>query len=230
VFLAYSEKKKKQTDINSEFDLSEIFYCLDETCPAEVKIRSSNGKIAKHFGVVRGLTPHKDGCFWGSNHSSYINNCNIEKSSLEVIMLGNSHCINTNTIAINSKSDNTNKNRIDSTVRINTPLSLYRFCIANHLDTPFCDGLTVNDIVVDSRNLNNKANFKGVSGIRLIVGKTSNKISSNNFNFIVTMRTINNKRLSLNLTVTTNNITNIKNHLFETYGRTFDVPIAVLGQ
>ncbi len=76
-----------------------------------------------------------------------------------------------------------------------------RYCISNDLDTEYRDGITVGDIVLDSRNLCTNANFEGVEGIRFLIGETVCYDSRQHFIKIkVTTRTKKGKDIQLSAT------------------------------
>jgi hypothetical protein len=231
MFVAYSKERQRQVDVSEAYDLNEIFCCLDSTCSAEMRIRGVNSATSKHFAVVRGLTPHKHGCFYGSNFKVIVNDNNLIKSSLADILNGASRNAKNGGNAVVG-----NQNTHDIGVRdkryIRTPKELLNFCLSNKLETEYADGITVNDIIVDSRNLANNGYFEGVTGIKLVLGHTVRYDISNNILCFETKTYLSeDSELKLKLRVNMHhaNLLTLNKYIFGTYNGFSGNPVAVLG-
>lgn len=233
MFEAYSQSKQRIVNIKDEYDLNEIFLCPNPECGAELKIRSVNGKVKKHFGRLKS-TPHCQGCPYDHSLQSYVNNENITKYSLESIFNGSTkqkeHC---------AGKEKSGREDLPDTGRtlIRTPKQLYYFCVNNSLDTPYRDGLTVGDIVLDSRNLQMNANYRGVSGIRLVIAETiqytyTKDSDDNNLLLLIRKRTVNEKDKFLKVYVHLENkhLQEFNNYIFAIYSKFSKHHVAILGE
>lgn len=228
MFEAYSQSKQRIVNVKNEYDLNEIFLCPNPKCGAELKIRSVNGKVKKHFGRLKS-TPHCQGCPYDHSLQSYVNNENITKYSIESIFNGTTkqkeHC---------AGKEKSGREDLPDTGRtlIRTPKQLYYFCVNNSLDTPYRDGLTVGDIVLDSRNLQMNANYRGVSGIRLVIAETILYDEMQKFiKFKIHQRTSNNRFRKITITVflEASVLKEVIDYVLSTHGKFSGFFVAILG-
>lgn len=181
MFEAYSTKNQEIVNVQTQFDLNEIFNCPNPNCAAKFKIKSASGKRKKHFARLK-ATEHNDGCPYKDAKSEYVNKESLIKIPLEEI-----YSCTKSTKNVNSKTAHDRGAANDSEVHqvfVRTPKQLYYFCISNALDTVFCNNLLVKDIVLDHRNLFYEKNFLGISGLRLVVAKTHKFYVDNNKNIV----------------------------------------------
>lgn len=168
MFVAYSAKERRNVRIDNQYDLGEIFCCPNLNCPARFRIKSVTGKTAKHFARLKS-TPHSPDCPFCTEYARYIDTDSVVTIPLERIFNG-SVSQEKKRATSNGTSKRINSHGSKSVLTINTPNELYCFCAMNELDTPYCDGLLVRDIIVDERNLESNGLYKGFSGIRFVVG------------------------------------------------------------
>jgi len=168
MFDAYSKEKGRRENIKDVYNLSETFCCLNPDCMALFSIRSANGKTTKHF-LRHSSTPHISGCPYNFNGVSFNDNDFTIKSSVESILAGAGTSIDRETARTIIISETNQENQIEY---IRTPKQLRNFCLYSSLDTIYSDNVTINDIVLDSRNLAEKKRYEGVTGIRLLTGQT----------------------------------------------------------
>lgn len=175
MFVAYSEVLHRDVNVNEMFDLNEIFCCSNRNCTAKFKIKGATGKRAKHFARLPS-TPHIEGCEYENGDSRFVQPGLQQRSSLEDIF---GDLLNPNTkpgTGAGKSASSTGSN----VLHINTPGKLLKFCCMNTLTTEYLSGVTVDDIIVDERNLITNSKFEGIEGLRLIVGETlkyeSNKL------------------------------------------------------
>ena len=112
--------------------------------------------------------------------------------------------LNNNANNQNHNNDNKSNHRNDSkaTENVHTPRQLLIYCISNSLDTIYLDDITVGDIIIDSRNIKQNAMFRGVNGIRVLLGTTVKfDVSNKAITFYVTSPTKENKLVTLTATV-----------------------------
>lgn len=168
MYNAYSKSSGKVVDIGSVYNIEQIFYCPNPNCPAELKIRSADGKLAKHFANLRGLKKHRN-CHFTSPTKKYENDDNLVKKSLMDILGG------TQKRKQKGKDSSPQENNSDGGKKpdkVGTVKQLFQFCISSSLEREYRDGLTLDDIILDSRNLLKENRILGVSGLRLLAGTT----------------------------------------------------------
>lgn len=223
MFNAYSDTLKTLVNIQDVYDLKEIFKCPYPECPAEFKIRSIDGKKATHFFRFRGAKPHIKNCPYDTN-KGFSDSDKIIKSSLESILIGSINKTSSRPRITTPQTTQASSNN----VFIRTPKQLLSYCLASRLETQFRDGLIVNDIIVDSRNLVMSKYYEGVRGIRLLVGETVNFESPNRIYMQIREKT--SKTHRLNVMVTCNyNMQKTTSVILKTYHNTFKHhPIAIL--
>lgn len=168
MFDAYSIIKGCRVNVKEVYNLTETFNCLNPDCSAVFSIRSPNGKITKHF-ARHPSTPHINGCLYRLNTGSFNENDHTIKSSIDSILVGAGTSINRDTARAYNSSETNLENHIKY---IRTPNQLFKYCLYSSLDTVYSDNLTINDIVLDSRNLAENKRYEGVNGIRLLIGQT----------------------------------------------------------
>lgn len=230
MFEAYSPSKKCVVNVSGEFNLKEVFCCPNPQCNAQFRIKSATGKRAKHFAKLIN-SQHIQDCPYEQSKSNYLDSPNLIKYSLEDIF---NDCKNPNTKHTNTefqkhKSDSKNNSNRKF---IRTPKQLYSFCISNNLDTPYCEGLTVGDIILDNRNLLQNKNYEGITGCRLIVAQTVRyDTDTKTVNLTLNQRTENNKTINLNLSVKMQDemLAQLRNYMFDTYKNFHGHYIVVFG-
>lgn len=232
MFEAYSQSKGKIVNVKDEFDLNEIFLCPNPQCGAKLTLRSVNGKMAKHFARLRS-SQHIEGCPYNNGQQGYVDSEDMIKYSLEDIYSSQSH-LRGKDLPHSKTPTNKDYVHIDKVEPkfIRTPKQLYYFCINNALDTPYTDNLTVGDIVLDSRNLQYNANFRGISGLRLVIAETIKyDFHEKYIKLRLYQRTIHNKFLNLTVTVylERNLIENAIDYIIKTHGRFGGYHVAILG-
>lgn len=148
-------------------DLNDIFLCLNPQCEAEYYIKGINSERKVHF-CHKHNKPHIKGCPYDMGLTKYLDDDNIVKSSLQDIY---SHIRRTAKNISSVHCDYSVQGAFRKTY-INTTKDLFYFCISNPLNTIYESEVTINDIIVDKRNICDSANFKGFHGLRLVVGDT----------------------------------------------------------
>lgn len=229
MFYAYSKKLNKTVYSEDVTDLNDTFLCLNPNCNAEYIIKGINSERKAHF-CHKHSKPHIIGCEVIDDLSKYIDDDSIVKSSLSNIY-NHKRTLHKNTTNTNSNihTGKINKKR----TYIETTKALYYYCIANSLDTLFEDGLTINDIVVDSRNICNNANFEGVTGLRLIIGYTTRfYVNDYSISIKTSTTTKHGKNVSLNCKICLPNeqFYQIKKYLFDTFNSFSGHAIAILAE
>lgn len=198
MFEAYSQSKQKPMNVKYEFNLNEEFSCLNSNCTAKFKIKSTSGKKAKHFARLKS-TPHIQGCPYEKGYNKYLENDDIQKSAIEDIFEDEKNP-NEPIILSQKLSPSKNMGKRDL-IYIRTPKQLLKYCIANDLKTEYQDGITVNDIILDNRNLLDNGNLKGVTGIRMILAETINYKSPNSLFLKLWTKTKKGDELTLHINV-----------------------------
>lgn len=221
MFEAYSLKKRDKINIDDVVDLSDTFKCLNPECKAEFSVKGLNsGIVSKHFARKK-TTPHIKGCPYTLFSSNYIDNSDMVKADLLEIYEHTEKkkaTQSTSTVSINIK------NAKATVPRITTPNKLLNFCISNKLSTEYKDGITVNDIIIDERNLLFDSNFEGFNGLRLVVGHTYRFDDRSNILYMyVTTKTKNGKTVKLNVAVSLapKQLSEIVKYILETYNNIF---------
>ena len=234
MFNAFSKTKNCIVSVDDEYNLNEIFYCPTPDCAAEFKIRSVNGKNRKHFARIRGIY-HDVNCPFGLLvDDSY--NCaeNCIKMDLDEILYKSIG---------SSTDDNKTRNQHDTDINIDKKKSevqyirtlnqLISYCLNNDIKTEYKNGLTISDILVDSRTLACNKNYEGFNGIRLLIGQTI-KFDASKSQFVISVKTKTLRGLTLSLTANVyfpNDIfqNNIK-YILESNNNQFKFfPVAILG-
>lgn len=225
MFTAFSKSKNDEVSVENEYDLSEVFLCPNPKCSAKFKIKSAHGKKAKHFAKTKDSI-HIDKCLYDFGNNSFCNDDNLVKYQLDEIFN------QTKKIKKNNTSSNTkkNENNESSTRYIRTAKQLLLFCIANNLEHEYLNGNTVNDIMVDCRNVNKSKKYEGVSGILMLLGETY-KYNEKEHYFIFSINSRSNPKIHLNCKVYMERpvFYETKKYLFDTYGNIKGHSIAVLG-
>lgn len=167
MFVAYSKVLHRDVNVNEMFDLNEIFCCSNRNCSARLVIRGSTGKRAKHF-LTLSSAAHIEGCEYENLDGRYQRPELQKRSSIEDIF---------NDLRDPSRQPGTPKKKATSSggsgiLRINSPRKLRDFCRYNTLETEYMSGITVNDIILDERNVIRDRNYEGISGLRMLVGET----------------------------------------------------------
>lgn len=136
-------------------------------CKIPLKLKSVDGKISPYFSKMISYS-HAVDCPYAIpyrqlNLNSVADRCPIEEILLSVKQSNKKNIARISaakqTIGISSRKHN-----------IRTPKALYSFCQSVTLDTPYRDGLTVDDILLSRRNISIGNRVQGISGIRLVVG------------------------------------------------------------
>ena len=166
MYSAYSKRLDAIIDIASATDLSETFYCPNPNCPAELKIRSVDGKRAKHFANTRGLAKHKN-CSFAFASENYDNYDDIITETLENILQQTRSRKYEGT-----PSSSPNKESEERTKYIRTIKQLFSFCMNSSLCTEYLEETCVDDIILDSRNILVDDRVLGISGLRFLSGTT----------------------------------------------------------
>jgi len=173
MFDAYSIKNQKEISINDVVDFNDTFKCLNKNCNAIFIAKAINSKKAPHF-ARKPSTPHIDGCPYILDDSKYSDSQLVIKSPLDDIYLKNK------TIAKQINSIPSSHEDKDKLIRINTAKQLLKFCISNSLTTTYINSVTVDEIILDARNIFTNGRFRGVDGLRLILGTTEKYQQFNN--------------------------------------------------
>lgn len=230
MFEAYSQSKKCVVNVSSEFNLKEVFNCPNPQCDAQFKIKSATGKKAKHFAKLRN-SQHIEGCPYEQYKNDFLNSPDLIKYSLDDIFNDfknpKTECANSENQKYKSNSDNNFGNKF-----IRTPKQLYSFCISNDLNTPYCEGLTVGDVILDSRNLLQNKNYEGITGYRIVVAQTVKYDNhTQTVNLKLSQRTKNNKTVTLNISVKMYDklLAELRNYIFDTYDRFSGNYIVIFG-
>lgn len=116
---------------------------------------------------------------------------------------------------------------------INTTKDLFYFCISNPLDTMFDNTQKINDIIVDTRNICDNANFRGFTGLRLVVGYTVSYNKFTNSIFFETSTTTKKGKkvlLKCEAKLIDTQFYELKKYLFDTFGSFSDHAIAILAE
>lgn len=230
MFEAYSQSKKCVVNVSSEFNLKEVFNCPNPQCDAQFKIKSATGKKAKHFAKLRS-SQHIKGCPFEQSENSFLDCPNLVKYSIENIFNDFKSPKNK---GVNLENKKYQSNAADNSGKkfIRTPKQLYSFCISNDLNTSYCEGLTVGDIILDSRNLLQNKNYEGITGYRLVVAQTIKyDIPTHTIKLKLTQRTKNNKTINLTVIVKMHNelLAELKNYILDTYNKFSGIYIVIFG-
>lgn len=218
MFSAYSIVKGRVIDISEAYDLQEIFTCPEPFCDAKFSIRGVTGNRAKHFARLPSST-HRDDCPYATSNMKYLRQDALVKSSINEIF---------NNIRTNSRETNTTgtckilntlaKNNDSNRIYIHTVKQLLDYCQINRMEEEYLPGITVDDIILDSRNLQQAGRFRGIQGRRLVVGVTLKSESKNTLYLVVRAKTKLNKTLTLHVATRMDSklLKEIKQYFFET--------------
>ena len=230
MFSVFSQKLNKSIRACEVEDLKDEFLCPNPNCDARFTIRAVNSaSVSPHFACLPNH-PHDPNCLFGILDSGSATDDGYIKSDLETILNPATTPNNTSSVQTRHLSNNA----VQSRKYIRTANQLLRYCLSHDLSTEYTGGLTVGDIILDSRNLLDNGNYKGVEGIRLISGQTVEYCESKGYIKIdISTRTSTNKRIFLTALayMPTDQIVEIRRYLFNTPpGRFSGHPIAVLGE
>lgn len=229
MFTAFSTNLSKPINIDDVTDLNDTFVCLNKKCSAEFHIKSLNGEKKNHFCRYH-RTQHVAGCPYDFNHNNYIDDEMLIKSSVMDIY---NHARKPVLSSKNSSSKVTvNQGNIRNKSYINTTKQLLRYCLVNQIDKLYDDKTAVGDIILDNRNLLTNENYKGISGLRLVVGETVRYIQ-NDFSFQIKVSTVTQTGrevyLTANVYMPMVQYKKIRDYLMDTFGNIKGHQIAVLG-
>lgn len=227
MYVAYSEKMRDNVNVHDVYDLNEVFCCPNRRCGARYKIKSATGKKVKHFARLKS-TPHVEGCFCENGDSRYVQpNFQIRKSVEEIY----EDFLNPNNAGYKAFGENRNGEATENILRINTPKKLLKFCLMNPVQTEYMNGLKVDDIIVDARNLFTDARFEGVAGLRMIVGETVERYRPDILELRVMAVSKRGKPVYLHAQAKMDSalLQYVRKHITKTYDSFADHPIAVFG-
>lgn len=228
MYTAYSNTKKKLVDVEDEFDLFEEFSCPNPQCTARFTIRSVTGKRAKHFAKLPS-TDHIKNCPFANDKERYSNPSMIRALSLESIYE------NMRQVQRGNPQNGTHGKRRGAAqpqmLVINTPNKLLQYCLRNPLYQKYLPGIRIDDILLCSQNLIKYGRFKGIEGIRMIVGTTVRNWENNQLKLEIRKTTQTGKNIWLNVLVKSSVeiCSNIRKHLATTYGEYPGQALAVFG-
>lgn len=228
MFDAFSVTKNLIVNVKDEYNLNEVFECPNPNCGAKFKIKSANGKKAKHFARLQS-TSHILGCPYKLKNEMNAQDENLIKIPILDIYM--------DTKLPNEKKTKTRKKynlRSDETSPkfVRTPLQLLSLCINSNLDDPYSENLKIGDIILDNRNLLTDANFKGICGLRLVLAETVRFEKPNTLYLKLWTKTRNNKTPTLNIKVLMQQhiLEKLINHILETHGTFGGHSVAVFGK
>ena len=176
MYYAYSKRLRNIVHANDVRDVNEIFYCPTPDCPATLRIRSIDGKVAPHFWVAPNCIPHRADCVCGIAGTPHYTQ-KLIKFPLESILLGTKSFSKANPIL---PLDNKLYKESDVSY-IRTPKELFQYCGSHSLDTEYLDGCKVGDIIVDRRNSDKQVwelQHSTEPQIKLVFAKTSRYIKN----------------------------------------------------
>lgn len=224
MFEAFCKKTNSIVKAKDILDSSQIFYCCNPNCDAELKVRSIDGKYKANFYSFPGAKKHSSLCGLVYQYSNS-NKTKKDYSNIDINLI----FMNTNI----SKATNTTTSTIANNNSIancpKTVKSLLRFAISNPIDECINknNNTLLQDIYLDNRNL--FLNYKGFDGIRLILCET---VAFNyDSKYIVCKIESKNKHIRLNLKVNLNHndlSKLVKYILKNNNGKFSKFPIAVL--
>ena len=234
MFEAYSKELGKIVNANDVYNFKEIFFCPNPNCHAKFKIKSINGKRAKHFAKTMNST-HIKNCPFSLhlNKKDYIESENLIKSDLlSFFQENNKFDLKNDSLnaSIRSESNKEFRRRY-----IKTPKQLLYYCLVNNLNTKYLSKMTVDDIILDSRNLKKYGRYYGIEGIRLLYGVIEKTFYKNDCAEIIVKISTPKKsggEVSLHAHVETSRkqLTEIRNYILETFNENDNgKKIAVLG-
>lgn len=233
MFYAYSKKNNDSIHINDVTDFSDTFKCLNENCNAEFTACAINSDRRSAYFMRRKSTPHIKGCVYDLDSNRYVDRGDIIKSNIEDIYMGSTSKRTTSSKKTLSVKGKNNSSFSSSQIYVRTPKQLLQYCISNDLQTNYTSDLTIGDIFLDERNISQNANFKGVTGVRMILGKTIRyDLMNSYFEMSVSSTTKNGIRLLLTARIYLDNdqLIEIKKYILNTFDNKFaNHQIAVLG-
>lgn len=195
MFDAYSFSLNDVINISQVKNANEQFGCLNRECTAKFIPKALNSNISKHFCRLP-TTSHIDGCLYVMESSRYHYTKILDKYTLEDILNLN------NNVNDESHNNNNHRNEQRKSENVHTPRQLLIYCMSNSIDTIYIDDITVGDIIIDSRNIKQNAMFRGINGIKILLGTTVKfDVINKTIIFCVTSPTKNNKSVTLTATV-----------------------------
>lgn len=229
MFDAYSEVTGTIVNVKDAFNLKEVFRCPNPLCTAKFTIHSANGKRAKHFSRLPS-TSHTTNCPFANGNEKYLRDDGIVKCSIDTIFYGKirPELEATTTGRICNNGNDSESNKI---VFVRTPSQLLNFCMTNPLTREYLSGKTVDDIILDSRNLVSQGRFRGVSGLRFIVGTTLGSKSRDTMYIRVQALSKHKKNVTLYAAAKMENamLLELQRYLINTYGSCVGQKVAILG-
>lgn len=208
---------------------SEIFqiHFFRPWCRIKPTLKGINSPTIKPYFAKLPSIPHIN-CPCNFFQSLYTETTDFEKLSIKAILNKSpiSNPPNTRFRIIND-SPSTSNPKIE---RINTPKRLLKYCLSHDIVSEYDNGILVNDIIVDARNILRNNNYKGFSGIRLIAGNTY-KFDKNKSSIIFTVSNPFDKTKQLNAEVflSDKQLKDICNYIFRSFDKFSMHSIAVLG-
>lgn len=227
MFYAYSNKYNMSFYAGDVTDLSDTFKCLNPECSAEYFLKAINSKRSTHF-CKKISTDHIKGCIYETEKKDYIEKENTIIKS-DIIDIYSSERPNLKTTYPVTKHPSCSSK--EKSIYIRTPKQLLYFCISNPLSTIYKDKITVNDIVVDERNLNIDAKFRGFSGLKLLIGNTVKYNEVDKSILLKVAQTTKNKKeifLSATIFFSEEQFLEVKKYILDTYPKFSGHQIAVL--
>lgn len=216
MFDAFSVTKNLIVNVKNEYNLNEVFECPNPNCGAKFKIKSANGKKAKHFARLQS-TPHTIGCPYKLKSEMNLQDENLVKMPISDIYM--------DTKLPNEKKAKARKGYILKSNEVSpkfvrTPLQLLSLCINSNLEEHYSENLKIGDIILDNRNLLVDANFEGICGLRLVLAETVRFEKPNTLYLKLWTKTRNNKTPTLYITVLMQQhiLEKLINHVLKTHG------------
>ena len=198
MFDAYSFSLNDVISISQVKNANEQFGCLNRECNARFIPKALNSNISKHFCRLP-TAPHTDGCPYVMESSRYHSTKILDKYTLEDILNLN------NNANYNNRNNDNRRKELRETENVHTPRQLLIYCISNSINTIYIDDITVGDIIIDSRNIKRNALFRGVNGIRILLGTTVKfDVINRTIIFSIMSTTKDNKAVTLTATIKSN--------------------------
>lgn len=213
MYEAYSKKIKSIINISYALkhpDREEHYKCPNPSCDTEFYPKAlKNCNVRPHFCRYK-TTLHVVGCPYALENPNYHDTKISDKYSLEDILSNHAKSAGT---AVSTQFDNF-KGENRSSRNIHTPRQLLNYCVSNSLDTVYLNELTVNDIIVDARNINNDDLILEFNGIKLLIGTTVCYNPSKNYLLIRLENPITRESLSAKIFVNKTLLKEIKSYIF----------------
>ncbi len=167
MFNAYSFIKKEIVNIINERNSNEEYGCINTMCTARFRTKGFNSSVAPHFCKTI-HTEHIAGCPYALENSRYrrCQDSNFDTFPIEDIINYQGKSVN----YVSNPVLTTNNQAHQRTQHIHTQRQLLTFCISNSLKTEYMSPLTVDDIILDARNIKTDGRYKGITGIRFLLG------------------------------------------------------------